>query len=204
MNITKFIIFVVAFSSVSLSKSEEKYVQDIQNYFSKIECIYSDFAQTDSDGNECMGNIFLLKKKYSKSGTDKVRIDYCDTANRRIAIVGNSVKIINLDENKVEQNIGLSQTPLSSILGDCEELSTGQYSLSDSAEGISLTLFKSWSGMTMKITLFFSKFENNNIKNLLGWVTEDPQHNVTVVKFIPDTFCVNDHKKVEEKVFDEK
>ena len=172
-----------------LSLSLEKQV-DI--YLKGITALVGSFTQYNPDKTQVEG-YFWLKSPRGEMG--RMRIDY--TNGQRIMANHKNVIIYDLARKTATDPISTEDTPAAFLL--TRRIHLKDFSPKCSFKKGQLHLFLK--DRNADVTLFFSLYENKNIKALIGWHIVDIQGNETRVKFTETTLHINDDKLVPERLF---
>ncbi len=187
------VFFLINFINVEASVKEI----DIEACINGLKYLSADFIQKNADGCIYTGHIYISKEKEKN-----VRVDYEKGLQQRIFIKNGTITIVDLLTKKKSVN-SITQVPIYSILNNEFKLSKEDYVIDTGDDQYcycsihQTTLY----GKTC-IKLIFSKYINGNIKNLDGWIIEEPSGNI-IFNFLPENMFVNDKGKIPQDIFDD-
>lgn len=170
---------------------------DIETYINKLEYLSGDFIQMNADGCTYTGHMYMSKAKGKDVG---VRIDYEAGLQQRIFIKNDTITIVDLVTKKKTVN-SISQTPIYSILSHGFDLSKEDYVMDAGDDKYCYcSIYQTTIYGKTCIRLIFSKYPTGNLKNLEGWIIEEPGGEI-VFNFLPGNMSVNDKSKVPLGIF---
>jgi len=166
------ILFFFSFSRASWS--EEKMIQQVENYFNKIETLQSDFTQLNPDQSLYKGKFYLKRP-------GKFRFDYKTPSHYLIVSDGKTLVTYDYDMDNPAY-IPLSSLPVAVLFDKPLHLQDKMIVLDtqDQKDHLSLTLRLKENTGGEKILLHFSKkpFE------LKSWIIYHPENGITKVELI--------------------
>lgn len=170
------VLFLVCFCPAFAVTPNKAYQLQIQDYLNGITVLVSDFVQTNPDGDQIKGKLWL---KRAGPGGGKLRIDYEKRIPQRIIAFQNNLYVYDLITNEKPEPQHLGHMPAAFIL---------QNEINLTRDAAFDTPLKSLDGKLLSIrltdpapiTLMFSLYENGNIKGLVGWVLEDSKGKICV------------------------
>lgn len=177
-------------------KATDNAKQRISNYWNSTQMLVADIAQTNPDGTQIKGKLYLKKGNGDKA---KLRVDYQSEYKQQLLIKKSEVLLIDLTDGAVAA-YPVSMTPAGLILKPQLNFEK-DVKLVDSRQignDVQLVLAQNDDENGGTLTLNFS-IEGDC--RLLRWKVLDPQGNITEVTLTPETIRINDEKLVPDSLF---
>lgn len=168
----------------------------ITQYWNSIQIIVADIVQTNPDGTQINGKLYLKK---GKGDNAKLRVDYQPDYKQQLLIKKSEVLLVDLTDGAVA-SYPVSMTPAGLILKPQLDFEK-DVKLVDSRQvndDVQIVLAHNDDENGGTLTLNFTLKDNCH---LLRWKVLDPQGNITEVELNPETIRLNDEKLVPESLF---
>jgi outer membrane lipoprotein-sorting protein len=171
-------------------------IKTITHYWNSLRIIVADIVQTNPDGTQINGKLYLKKDKEEKA---RLRVDYQADYKQLLLIKKSEVLLVDLTDGAVAA-YPVSMTPAGLILKPQLNFET-DVKLVDSRQiddDIQIVLAHKDDENGGTLTLNFT-LENGC--RLLRWKVLDPQGNITEVELKPESIRLNDEKLVPDSLF---
>ena len=171
-------------------------IKTITRYWNSLHIIVADIVQTNPDGTQINGKLYLKKGKEEKA---RLRVDYQADYKQLLLIKKSEVLLVDLTDGAVAA-YPVSMTPADLILKPQLNFET-DVKLVDSRQiddDIQIVLAHKDDENGGTLTLNFT-LENGC--RLLRWKVLDPQGNITEVELKPESIRLNDEKLVPDSLF---
>ncbi|MES2252914.1 MAG: outer membrane lipoprotein carrier protein LolA [Pseudomonadota bacterium] len=178
------------------AKATPDAIKFITRYWNSLTIIVADIIQTNPDGAQIKGKLYVKKGEGNKA---KLRVDYQTDYKQQLLIKKSEVLLVDLTDGAVSA-YPVSMTPAGLILKpqldfDKDVKFVDSRQVDDDVQ-IILAHKDDENGGTL--TLNFTLADGGH---LLRWKVLDPQGNITEVELNPETIRLNDEKLVPDSLF---